>query len=782
MSGVRKMVLWLCLMLIGASFGSCSGPHLREYAEAPHEPAGPWEYRWGDSPRDQNGHLVWLSSDANGDSGSWQSNGQSVRPEGHGSNRYLWLRTRLDGPRVANPALYFLIVEQLFEAYLDGQLIYRFGELDGDGPEARRFLGNRTHMISLPADYSGRQLVLRIYSSHTSIGVSGQVRVGSTSGIFAVMLHEDAVDATVGVLLSAVGIFVIGLFLIQRVDTSYLLYGCFALSMGIWILCQMQIRTFFIDAPLGWLTLEIFSLYAAVAFLLRYILDLFGKGPLGLVRVLAHVVSAYAIGAAVAVGIFKVSILTTLVPFHILMLTGIVYLLVMMGILSLRGHGEARLFAIGFLVSALFGAHDILAVQGFLPRSQITFSQFGQGAFVLSLGLILARRFRRVYLTLEKAEKTLSEKVVTLEERNREVQQLNDDLRRQIEARSKDLAASILGASSSFSEIEVQILRAGSILADRYRVIRLIGQGGMGAVYEVERLTDGRHLAAKVLSVQAGKRGLARFAREAQLLAKLRHPNLVNIQDVDMTQSHMAYIVMELVAGKNLGALSERFGDLEFARKVLRQIADALASVHGQGIVHRDLKPENVLIQHPEDPAALNVKLVDFGVSMVLDRNVGAVPVGMGTSSAPIGHEGIPDDGFGITIADERSPSPPEPKPAPEGREKISGRPAELTQTGVIMGTPLYMAPELRQGAKYARPSSDMFSFGVMAYEIIAGQLPSEQPPLFHVFTPGKLWYTSLRVKCPDVPQHIADIIDRCLDPQPEKRPSADEVKAAFDS
>ena len=140
----------------------------------------------------------------------------------------------------------------------------------------------------------------------------------------------------------------------------------------------------------------------------------------------------------------------------------------------------------------------------------------------------------------------------------------------------------------------MQILADGFVIADRYRVLRLIGQGGMGSVYEIERLTDGKHLAAKVLSIQAGKQVLARFAREAQLLAKLRHPNLVSIQDVDMTQSHMAYIVMGSSLARAYRATPAATAR-SLAATVLHQIASALASVHSQGIVHRDLKPDNVL-------------------------------------------------------------------------------------------------------------------------------------------------------------------------------------------
>lgn len=215
--------------------------------------------------------------------------------------------------------------------------------------------------------------------------------------------------------------------------------------------------------------------------------------------------------------------------------------------------------------------------------------------------------------------------------------------------------------------------------------------------------------------------------------------------------------------------------------------------------VHRDLKPENVLIQNPDDFSRMTAKLVDFGVSMLLDDTV----AGTGSSvvdGPPIGAGPITESEFGITISDNAHPgtadqgrpvtgpvtggdrkSAPGPSQTGQtGRERISGRPVDLTQTGVIMGTPLYMAPELRQGAKYARPSSDVFSFGVMAYELMSGQLPSETPALFHTFKPGTRWFPALRSKCPELAEPLAELIERCLDPQPEQRPTAAEVKAAF--
>lgn len=134
----------------------------------------------------------------------------------------------------------------------------------------------------------------------------------------------------------------------------------------------------------------------------------------------------------------------------------------------------------------------------------------------------------------------------------------------------------------------MQPLEPGKILVGRYRVHRQIGRGAMGAVYEVERTSDGKRLAAKLLSTRADKASLLRFTREAQIMSRLSHKNLIGIADIDMTAGGVLFIVLELVAGGSLLTLRHRYGDTRWALCVLRQISDALAAIHQAGIVHRE--------------------------------------------------------------------------------------------------------------------------------------------------------------------------------------------------
>lgn len=191
---------------------------------------------------------------------------------------------------------------------------------------------------------------------------------------------------------------------------------------------------------------------------------------------------------------------------------------------------------------------------------------------------------------LDAMRQDLREKFKKLEQSNLEIKQLNEELRRQIEGRSQRLMDLILSAKRpAAAEIA-----PGRMLGEHYRVIRTIGQGGMGSVFEVERTSDRCRLAAKVLSEQSDRTALLRFAREAQILARLDHPNLVAITDIDITATGVLFLVMELVRGTTLKLLRQRYREVAFAVSVTRQMAEGLAAIHALGIIHRDLKSANV--------------------------------------------------------------------------------------------------------------------------------------------------------------------------------------------
>ena len=158
----------------------------------------------------------------------------------------------------------------------------------------------------------------------------------------------------------------------------------------------------------------------------------------------------------------------------------------------------------------------------------------------------------------------------------------------------------------------------GSVLEGAYRITRLIGEGGMGAVYEAVQLRLNKRVAVKLMArdLAANREALARFHREAEITSHLGHPHLVTVLDFGQAESGEPYLVMEYLEGEDLEHRLRRVGrmPIEAVVHVVRQVASALGAAHDQGVVHRDLKPGNVfLLQIPGEPDF--VKVLDFGIS-----------------------------------------------------------------------------------------------------------------------------------------------------------------------
>jgi serine/threonine protein kinase len=231
----------------------------------------------------------------------------------------------------------------------------------------------------------------------------------------------------------------------------------------------------------------------------------------------------------------------------------------------------------------------------------------------------------------------------------------------------------------------------GRTLDGRYRVTKLLGQGGMGYVYEAVHVALGRKVAIKTLHPRLAyeERFRERFIREAKSASSIQHPNVVQIMDFGDTPDGSVYFVMEHLEGRDLGSLLREHGKLPWARTraILLQAVRALAAAHAQSVVHRDIKPANCFLTttgagHQEEL----VKLLDFGIAKV------------GTEAE--GGDGGP----------------------------------RLTGTGEVFGTASYMAPEQARGeALDAR--SDLYSLGIMAYEMLTGQVPFTGINSLHVIT-----------------------------------------------
>ena len=222
----------------------------------------------------------------------------------------------------------------------------------------------------------------------------------------------------------------------------------------------------------------------------------------------------------------------------------------------------------------------------------------------------------------------------------------------------------------------------GQILHDTHEVIRLIGKGGMGSVYEARHLRLKKHrLAIKVLhhDMVGNEQLFARFRREAELANELGHPNIVQVVDFYETDGGQPCIVMEYLEGEDLGELLVREGKVEpaWAMKIIAGVGAALSAVHARAVVHRDLKPANVFLARTPDGGEL-AKVLDFGISKIL------------VSDDPV---------------------------------------TQLTGDQAVLGTPHYMAPEQAEGLVHeVDHRTDIFALGILAYLILSGKLPFMGP------------------------------------------------------
>ncbi len=266
----------------------------------------------------------------------------------------------------------------------------------------------------------------------------------------------------------------------------------------------------------------------------------------------------------------------------------------------------------------------------------------------------------------------------------------------------------------------------GQTFDNKFRIVRLIGRGGMGEVFEAEHTQLGKRVAVKLMleKYNGDKEAIARFTREALAAGRIGNPHIIDVMDIGTAPDGRAYVVMELLIGMPLSRLIEDHGAVPVNRalKIMRQVLRAVGAAHAKGIVHRDLKPDNIFLTTQGDQQDF-VKLLDFGISKIMDPDMAAAAT-------------------------------------------------KLTTTGVVMGTPLYMAPEQAMGNDVDH-LADLYACGVIFYEMLAGRPPFEghtyavlvakllttDPPLLSDLREG-------------VPPRLVAAIHRALEKEPKARHS----------
>ena len=273
--------------------------------------------------------------------------------------------------------------------------------------------------------------------------------------------------------------------------------------------------------------------------------------------------------------------------------------------------------------------------------------------------------------------------------------------------------------------------RLAEALGDAYTIEGEVGRGGMGVVYRARDERLQRRVAIKVLPPELAfqQEIRERFTREAQTAARLSHPHIVPIHTVGEGRG-LVYFVMGYVDGESVGGRLKRRGRLpvEEARRIMKETADALSAAHAVSIIHRDIKPDNILLEGTRG----RVMVTDFGIAKALSGSSGAT----------------------------------------------------LTGVGVAIGTPQFMSPEQAAGEREIDGRSDLYSLGIVTYQMLTGELPFSAPTVAGILMkqitePAR----DLRTLRSDAPEDIALAVARCLEKDPENRwPTADSLRRALES
>ncbi len=270
---------------------------------------------------------------------------------------------------------------------------------------------------------------------------------------------------------------------------------------------------------------------------------------------------------------------------------------------------------------------------------------------------------------------------------------------------------------------------------DRYRLVRRVGQGGMGAVYEAKHTVLGTSVAVKLLrpELAINKRARRRFLREAKVAARVKHPNIVELTDFGEQPEIGAFFVMEYLEGHDLGAELKRNGPMswERARPIVLQIVSALEASHEQGVLHRDVKPSNCFLVDRGPGSDTLVKVLDFGIARL------------------------------SSLEEDTEP---------------------ITNTGQVLGTVGYMAPEVFKGVN-DEPRSDIYSIGVLMYRMLIGEPPFTGNIHYVVLQHIRAEPTRPRRRRPTMPEEVETIILRAMAKRPDDRlASMTELREALEA
>ena len=267
-------------------------------------------------------------------------------------------------------------------------------------------------------------------------------------------------------------------------------------------------------------------------------------------------------------------------------------------------------------------------------------------------------------------------------------------------------------------------LARGHILAGKYRVEHVLGEGGMGVVYAAQHELLARRVAVKVLrrEVASHPDAVARFLAEARNASRIQSDHVAQVLDMGILESGLPYMAMEFLEGADLETVLAKRGTplaIDEVMDWLLEAIEAIAQAHALGIVHRDLKPSNLFVERRQN-GSTRIKVLDFGISKTIER---------------------------------------------------TGDPSSITATHALLGSPAYMSPEQLLDPKRVDARADIWALGVVAYQLLAGELPFQGENVVALFDVIQRTFPApLRASRPEIPRRLEEAVLRCLRREPQGR------------
>jgi diguanylate cyclase (GGDEF)-like protein len=386
-----------------------------------------WEYRWGDSPFDEQGVPLWTYQQGSPD--AWREIGFPSNPPEREGRRYVWFRRRLPDFSSPDPRLFIYSIDLAAEVYLEGSKIYAYGDFSSEG--RARFRGWPWHLIALPGDISGKQLYVRVFSDYRDIGLWGEVILGSGADHMRRIMRRDSVRVIVAVVSLTLSLVFLLLYFLRERQRSFLYLCLITLALVIRVFSETHIKQLFLQAPLFFEYVKAISYFLLPLFVILFLQEILEERYRRLIRAASVLVLGLFGFTMIGCAGGWLRLCDTYLLFDIVAVCTMVFL----GVLSVKsaagGNAEARLVCFNFIVFGLLALYSILMTNGIFPwTDEINYLLLFQ--FSLGLGTVLIRRLVSVRHRME-------EYSTRLQTQSEQLRKLNQSLEEKVRQRTRQL-------------------------------------------------------------------------------------------------------------------------------------------------------------------------------------------------------------------------------------------------------------------------------------------------------------------------------------------------------